>query len=123
MDFRFTISIEGHGARDVAEDNSMALLEAFEETHPEVGAAVGADLETGVLEVTFCASGRSLDDAAEKASNIFVEAAIASGLEPANLTGFEVEADLTQRRRAVPLVRRRRGAEAWTPPSLVRTAG
>lgn len=101
----------------------MALLEAFEETHPEVGAAVGADLDAEVLEVTFCASGPSLDAAAKQASEIFVEAAIASGLEPANLTGFEVEIDLSQKRRAVPLVRRRRGAEAWQPPKLLQTAG
>jgi hypothetical protein len=130
MDFRFTISIEGHGARDVAEENAESLLDAFERTHPDAGAAVGADLETGVLEVTFCATGESLDDAAEKAGMIFVDAAMESILTPAPLVGFEVEVDLTQMqappqrpRHTFPLVRRRRGAEAWTMPKLLQTAG
>lgn len=92
MDFRFTISVEEHGARGVAEDNVVALLDAFEESHPEVGAAVGADLDAGLLEATFCASGRSLDDASGKARRIFLDAAAASGLEPVRLAGFEVEA-------------------------------
>lgn len=96
MDFRFTISIEGHGARDVAECNSLTLLGAFEEVHPEVGAAVGADLDSGLLEATFCATGHSLDEATEKARRIFSDAAAASGLGPVDFAGFAVEADLTQ---------------------------
>ena len=47
-----------------------------------------------MLEVTFCASGNSLEDAAEDASQIFIGVAVASGLEPADLVGFEVEANL-----------------------------
>lgn len=96
MDFRFTISVEKHGARGVAEDNSLALLGALEEAHPEIGAAVGADLDAGLLEATFCATGRSLDEATEKARRIFLDAAAASGLEPVDFAGFAVEADLTQ---------------------------
>jgi hypothetical protein len=96
MDFRFTISVEKHGARDVAENNSLALLGALEEVHPEAGAAVGADLDAGFLEATFCANGRSLDEATEKARRIFLEAATASGLGPVDFAGFVVEADLTR---------------------------
>ena len=97
MEFVFTAAIEGLGARDVAEENSFALLDAFEDTHPEAGAAVGADLAAGRLEVTFSAIGRSFDEAAAKARQIFDAAASASGLNPIEVVGFELEADLTQR--------------------------
>lgn len=69
--------------------------------------------------MSFCAAGRSLDDAANNAEKIFVDAAIASGLKPAPLVGLEVEADLTEQPRPkLPLLRRRRGAEAWTMPQF-----
>jgi hypothetical protein len=97
MEFVFTASIKGLGARDVAEENSFALLDDFEGTFPETGAAVGADLATGRLEVTFSAIGRSFDEAAAKARQIFDAAASASGLDPIEVVGFELEAELTQR--------------------------
>jgi len=97
MEFVFTASIKGHGARNVAEENSFALLDGFEDTHPEAGAAVGADLATGRLEVTFSAIGSSFDEAAAKARQIFDAAAAASGLDPIEVVGFELEAGLTQR--------------------------
>lgn len=123
MDFRFTITIEDLGARAIAEESAEAMLDAFERTHPEAGAAVGANLEADLLEVTFCASGRSLDDAADNAGKIFVEAAVASGLKPSPLAGLEVEADFTQRPRPkLPLLKRRRGAEAWAMPRLASPA-
>lgn len=123
MDFRFTFSIENLGAREVAEGNAETMLDAFERTHPEAGPAVGANLEAGVLEVSFCAQGSSLKDAAESAWEIFLEGAIASGLQPSPLIGLEVEADLTERSRPKrPLLKRRRGAEAWTMPQLAHLA-
>lgn len=125
MDFRFTISIENLGAREVAEESAEAMLDAFERTHPGAAAAVGADLEAGLLEVSFCASGRSLDDAASKARKIFLETAVASDLKPSPLVGLEVEADLTRTqpsRPKLPLSRRRRGADAWMMPKLAHLA-
>jgi hypothetical protein len=123
MDFRFTISIEGLGAVEVAEDSAEAMLDAFERTHPEVGASVGANLEAGLLEVAFCASGHSLNDAADNAGKIFIEAALASELQPAPVVGLEVEADLAERPRPkLPLLKRRRGADAWTMPRLAHSA-
>jgi hypothetical protein len=97
MEFVFTASIKGLGARGVYEENSFALLDAFEDTHPESGPAVGADLATGQLEVTFSAVGRSFDEAAARARRIFDASASASGLGPIEVASFEVEADLTQR--------------------------
>lgn len=123
MDFRFNIAIEAHGARGVAEDNAEALLDAFERTHPEVGAAVGANLEREELEVTFCAGGRSIDDAAKRAGGIFIDAAMASGLEPRDLARFDIEVEVPERLHSIPLVRRRRGADAWSLPKLAQTVG
>jgi hypothetical protein len=123
MDFRFTISIEGLGAPEVAEDSAEAMLDAFERTHPEASAAVGANLADGLLEVAFCARGHSLDDAADNAGKIFIEAALASELQPSPIVGLEVEADLAERARPkLPLLKRRRGAEAWAMPRLVHSA-
>jgi len=123
MDFRFTFSIESLGAPEVAEGSAEAMLDAFERTHPEAGAAVGANLETGVLEVSFCANGRSLDDAVESAGRAFIEAALESGLQPSPVIGLEVEADLTERSRPrLPLLKRRRGADAWTMPQFAHSA-
>jgi hypothetical protein len=97
MEFVFTASIKGLGARDIYEKNSFALLDAFADTYPESGPAVGADLATGHLEVTFSAVGCSFDEAAAKARQIFDAAASASGLGPIEVVGFELEAELTQR--------------------------
>jgi hypothetical protein len=57
---------------------------------------VGPNLDAGLLEATFCATGHSLDEATEKARRIFSDAAAASGLEPVDFAGFAVKADLTQ---------------------------
>ena len=97
MEFVFTAAIKGLGARDVVDENLFALFDGFEETHPEAGAAVGADLANGRLEVTFTAIGRSFEEAAAKARQIFDVAASASGLNPIEVVGFELEAELTQR--------------------------
>ncbi|HEY3553313.1 MAG TPA: hypothetical protein VGK66_06445 [Solirubrobacterales bacterium] len=97
MEFVFTASIKGLGGREVAEENSFALLDGFEGTHPEAGAAVGADLATERLEVTFSATGHSFDEAAAKARQIFAAAAAASGLDSIEVVGFELETELTQR--------------------------
>jgi len=96
MEFTFTASIEGLGARSIAEENAFALLEAFEKVHPEVGAAVGANLVAGVLEATFSVSGRALDDAAEAARQVFAGVIDASGLKPVNPARFELEAELSE---------------------------
>jgi hypothetical protein len=124
MNFRFTFSIEGLGAREAAEDNAEALLDAFERTHPEVSASVGANLEDSILEVSFCADGNSLNDAAGRAGAIFVEAAVESGLQPSPLVGLEVEADLREpaHSHAIPRLKRRRGADSWQVPKQLAQA-
>lgn len=91
MEFVFTVSIKDLGARNIAEENMMILLDAFEDRYPKAGAAVGADLVARRLEVTFCAAGRSFDEAAARARRIFDAAASASGLEPIEVVSFELE--------------------------------
>jgi hypothetical protein len=96
MDFIFTVSIKGLGIRDVAEENAMALLDAFEKVHPEAGPAVGADLVTGRLEVTFSAAAPSYEGATAKAQQIFDDAASTSRLDPIEVVGFELDAEPTE---------------------------
>lgn len=96
MEFTFTVSIEGLGARSNAEENGFALLEAFEKVHPEVGAAVGANLVAGVLEATFSVSARAQDDAAEAARQVFAGVIAASGLKPVSPARFELDHALTE---------------------------
>ncbi len=97
MDFLFEISAEGRGVGDVIEMDAMRLLEAFEENHPEVGAAVGADLRAGVLEATFSAKGKSLHEASQSARQMFLEVAGASGLQSVNLISVTGRAEPTER--------------------------
>jgi hypothetical protein len=85
MEFRFEVSLEGVGADDGADWDAMRLLEAFEDTFPRVGAAVGVDLVTGILEVTFSAKGKNLNEATAAARHILLEAATASGLSSINV--------------------------------------
>jgi len=54
-------------------------------------------MTTSRLEVTFSAVGRSVNEAAARARQIFDTAVAASGLNPIEVVGFELEADLTQR--------------------------
>jgi len=120
LNLRFTVSVEELGARDVVADNAEALVEAFERMHPEVGAAVGASLNDGVLEVTFSVSALTLGRAARKANKIFIDSAVESGLKPAPIKGIEVEVDLgpTPLQRRLRLRRHRRSDGSWQMPSF-----
>ena len=91
IELTFTFTVAGLGAPGVAEDNSEALLEAFERSAPRAGAAVGADLERQTLGATFCAEGVSAGEALENAARIFTEAAIKADLQPTELVSVEVE--------------------------------
>jgi hypothetical protein len=62
MEFRFDVSIQGHGVLDAVEMDAMRLLEAFEDHYSAAGPAVGIDLGAKVLEVSFSAGGESLED-------------------------------------------------------------
>lgn len=124
MNFRFTVSIEGLGARDIAADNAEALSEAFERKHPEVGAAVGAALSEDLLEVTFFVSAFSFSRAVRKARKIFVDSAIESGLKPSPVKSFEVEVDLGGHspRRLRRRSRRHDGDSSWSMPRFAHSA-
>lgn len=124
MNFRFTVSIEGLGARDIAADNAEALSEAFGRRHPEVGAAVGACLSEDLLEVTFSVSAFSFSRAVRKAQKIFVDTAIESGLKPSPVKSFEVEVDLGRHspRRIRRRSRRDDGDSSWSMPRFAHSA-
>ena len=119
MEYRFTILIEGLGELEVAAEAGEAMINAFEEREPKAAAAVGANLNDGVLEVSFSVDGASPDSAWERANSVFLSAANASGLAPHPIVAVDFEPILGPAP-ALPLRRRGRGAEAWSLPSLAR---
>jgi hypothetical protein len=85
MEFRFDGLLEGQGVGDGVDWDGMRLLEAFEDNFPGVGAAVGVDLVAEILEVTFSARGRSLNEATAAARQMLLEVATVSGLTSINV--------------------------------------
>ena len=78
--FRFRVTIDGYG-RD--EDAAEHFLEAFVAVHREVGPVVAQNTESNTLSVVYSLEAADLDEAVDAARPIFLEAAGASGLEPA----------------------------------------
>jgi hypothetical protein len=91
-EYRLTITVTEHGERDVAEDRMERLLEAFESTHPEVGAVIGANFHLGYLDATFSVDAQDAQEAAKIGGEVFVAAATSAGLEPTEVT--EINASL-----------------------------
>jgi hypothetical protein len=80
-EYRLTITVAEHGHRDVAEDRMEKLLEAFDKTHPEVGAVIGANFHLARLDATFSLDAPSAQEANERGSSVFVDAFTESGLD------------------------------------------
>ena len=66
------------------EDHAERVADAFAAAVPEHGPAVGANLRTGNLEVTFTIDAESgpIDDLTARASRVFASGTAASGLYP-----------------------------------------
>ncbi len=80
MEYRLTVTVTEHG-RDPA--SGEKFLQGFIRTHPDVGAVVEQNVETGRLSVTFAfESGDDLTEVSAEGSRIFTEAANATGLPP-----------------------------------------
>lgn len=94
MEFRFEALIQGHDALDAVELSAMRLLEAFEDRHPKAGPSVGIDLRTRVVEVSFSASGDSLEAATEHARRMLLQ--VADGLTSTDLIGFAGQPEVTE---------------------------
>jgi len=89
MEFRFEALIQGHGVPDAIDMDAMRLLEAFEDLYPGAGPSIGIDVRARVLEVGFSASGKSFDEAAERARQMLRKAADASGWTSLDVISFE----------------------------------
>lgn len=85
-EYRLTITVTEHGEREVAEDRMERLLEAFELTHPEAGAVIGANFHLGYLDATFSVDAENAQEAARIGSDMFVDAANAADLAPSEVT-------------------------------------
>jgi hypothetical protein len=90
MEFRLTVTIAEHG-RDPS--NGNRFLGGFVKTHPETGAVVDQNTETGELSVTFAFDAQDLLDAMRIGPTIFVEGTTASGLPATKVTDYGLAAD------------------------------
>jgi len=80
--FRLRLSISDLG-RDP--ENGERLLDAFMETHPEVGPVVSQNVRTGRLVVTIAVEGTDITEALGKGVPMFVDGLGASKLAPPDL--------------------------------------
>jgi hypothetical protein len=80
--FRLRLSISDLG-RDP--ENGERLLEAFTETHSEVGPVVSQNVRTARLVVTIAVEGADITEALVKGVPIFVDGLGASKLPPSDL--------------------------------------
>lgn len=96
MEFRFEALVQGRDTVDVVEMNAMRLLEAFEDRYSQAGPSVGIDLRARVLEVSFSASGASLEAATGCARRMLLEVAGVSGLKSIDLIGFAGQPEATE---------------------------
>lgn len=96
MEFRFDVLVQGHGPLDAIEMHAMRLLEGLEDHQAAAGPAIGIDVRSKVLEVTFSASGESLEEATEGARRTLIEVADASGLKSVEVIGFTAEPEVTE---------------------------
>jgi hypothetical protein len=89
MEYRFEAFIQRHGVPSGVDMDAMRLVEAFEDLHPAAGgSSVGIDVRAKVLEVGFTASGKSLEEAAERARQMLQEVADAAGWKSLDVIGF-----------------------------------
>ncbi len=87
MEFELTVTVSNHG-HDL--ENGERFAQGFTDTHPEVGAIVEQNVETGLLAVTFWFEAEDCPEAAERGAQIFQEGATASGLEASEFVGANV---------------------------------
>ena len=86
-EYRFHITVTEHG-RDPA--NGDRVLEAFMETHPEVGPVVSQNTVSGTLSVTFSLEAEDVNAAIDLGRPVFAEGGAASGLPSTQVVGFEI---------------------------------
>lgn len=88
MDFRLEILVQRNGMADAVDSSAMRLLEAFEDLYAETGPSIGIDVKAKVLEVTFSATGETLEAATERGRQMLREVAEAAGWKSLNVIGF-----------------------------------
>jgi hypothetical protein len=87
VEFELTVTVSDHG-HDL--ENGERFAQGFTDTHPEVGAIVEQNVETGLLSVTFWFEAEDFREAAERGPTIFYDGATASGLEASTFVDAHV---------------------------------
>lgn len=90
-EYRLNIVFRHSLGRDVIEDHMERLLDAFFETHPEVGAVVGANFHLKTMDATFSMPARDAKAASLLGVGVFGDAMAASGLELTEIVEINVQ--------------------------------
>jgi len=77
VEFSITVTVAEHGTNAT---NGHRFLDGFTRAHPEVGAAVSQNLETGHMTVTFIVEAEDLLKGVSLGKKVFIEGATESGL-------------------------------------------
>jgi hypothetical protein len=93
MEFQVTVTIADHGHDPACGEK---FLTGFWETHPEVGAVVDQNVETGELSVTFGFDAPDLLTAGNAWLTIFIAGAEASGLPATRLKKLAMAAEVSK---------------------------
>lgn len=91
-EYRATITVTEHGRRDVAEERSERVLEAFERLYPAAGAVLGANFHLGLLDVTFSVEADQAQTASDLAYEMFCKATEAAEITPTEIVEINVAA-------------------------------
>lgn len=81
---RFTIAEHGHSP-----ENGERFMDAFMKVCPDGGPSVSQNTEDGTLTVTFAVDAADARDGVTRGGDIFVEGAMASGLDPIDILDIE----------------------------------
>jgi hypothetical protein len=89
VEYELTVTVSRHG-HDL--ENGKRFARGFAEAHPEVGAIVEQDTETGLISVTYWFEADDFAEAADRGALIFNEGASASGLEASEFVTAQLSA-------------------------------
>jgi hypothetical protein len=111
MEYRFTLTMETLEPGGTLEEKMERLLDAFSETHPEVGPVVGGDSDNGTIDVTFSLSADDISKATEGAVDV-INAGLKAFAKEGFATGIQIHGT------AIPA----EDAESAKPESLLQPA-
>jgi hypothetical protein len=90
-EYRLNIVFRQSLGRDGIEGHMERLLDAFSETHPEVGAVIGANFHLRTMDATFSLPALDANAASSLGVSVLGDAWAASGLESTEIVEINVQ--------------------------------